>query len=184
MLSVPVHTLQLCCAVPSPRSAPSQAFNRSWQLGRSRQPGDANLDNSAIFGGLSWDSIADLRGKEGERESKVRGSGAETLRWLGDPPALSDGVGGDVHTEDDVMHAPEIPTFGGTISVEDAEAMLSYLAVPALRVPLMLRFFSDSGRLTALFNPKLRRILWARGTAAAHNTHRISAAPAAGCWRV
>ena len=62
--------------------------------------------------------------------------------------------------EDDVLHASKIPNFGGALSTEDSEALLSFLSVPGLRVSLVLQFFAEKSRLTALFNESLRRIVW------------------------
>jgi hypothetical protein len=59
-----------------------------------------------------------------------------------------------------VLHASKIPTFDGCLSCEDSEALLSYLAVPALRASMVLKFFADENRLVSLANAKLRKILW------------------------
>jgi len=67
----------------------------------------------------------------------------------------------EAKSEEDVLHAPSIPTFGGALSNEDAEALLSFLTVPAVRVGLVLHFFADTSRLTCLFNGDLRRLVWA-----------------------
>ena len=64
-------------------------------------------------------------------------------------------------TEDDVLHAEALPTFGGNLASDEIEILMSYLAVPSLRVPLVLSFFASTGRLTSLFNEKLRKIIWA-----------------------
>ena len=63
--------------------------------------------------------------------------------------------------EDDVLHASKIPTFNGSLSSEDSEALISFLAVPGLRASLVLNFFAEKSRLTSLFNESLQKILWA-----------------------
>lgn len=63
-------------------------------------------------------------------------------------------------TEDDVLHAPKIPNFGGALSGEDAEALLSFLSVPSVRASMLLSFFAENSRLAALLNSQLRNILW------------------------
>ena len=63
-------------------------------------------------------------------------------------------------TEDDVLHAEALPSFGGNLSGEEVENLMSFLAVPSLRVPLVLSFFAAPGRLTPLFNAKLKTMLW------------------------
>jgi len=62
-------------------------------------------------------------------------------------------------TEDDVMHADRLPTFGDTLSREESEQLLSYLTVPYVRVPLIAGFFSSRDRVTYLFNPALQSLL-------------------------
>lgn len=61
-------------------------------------------------------------------------------------------------SEEDISHAHKLPSFGDTLSQEDSEQLLAALAAPYLRIPLVLRFFSES-RLGALFNPQLQRSL-------------------------
>ena len=62
----------------------------------------------------------------------------------GDPSTL---LGVKVATEDDILHVRHLPDFGGALSARDCELMLQYLTAPYLRIPLLLRFFSDQVRL-------------------------------------
>jgi hypothetical protein len=84
-----------------------------------------------------------------------------------DSPLLKSGIKWDADAllkeskeEDDVLHASKIPTFNGALSTDDSEALCSFLAVPGLRVSLVLQFFSEKSRLTSLFSKTLRKILW------------------------
>ncbi|CAJ1420566.1 unnamed protein product, partial [Effrenium voratum] len=62
-------------------------------------------------------------------------------------------------TEEDVLHAPELPTFEETLSPDEAESLMSFLTVPYLQLPLVLDFFASQDRASYLFNPQLQRLL-------------------------
>eukprot|EP00434_Breviolum_minutum_P032147 symbB.v1.2.028429.t1/scaffold3014.1/size65344/1 len=62
-------------------------------------------------------------------------------------------------TEEDVLHAQRLPTFEETLSPDEAEALMSFLTVPYLQLPLVLDFFASQDRATYLFNPELQRLL-------------------------
>ena len=119
-------------------------------LGRTRRFGDADLRNPENFRGTHWDAVA------ARRQPRPSGRGAEAKAGGAAPKG-----GGALMTEDDVIHASAVETFGGALSGDDAESLLSFLTVPALRIPLLLRFFATGGRLTALTNQSLQRVLWA-----------------------
>ncbi|KAH8046329.1 hypothetical protein JL720_16406 [Aureococcus anophagefferens] len=53
-------------------------------------------------------------------------------------------------TEDDVLHVKQLPSFGDALGQHDSELLLSYLTVPYIRLPLVLRFFSTEDRVHAL----------------------------------
>lgn len=65
----------------------------------------------------------------------------------------------DHPTEDDVLHAKTMPSFGGAMSPEEAEVMLSCLTTPYLRIPLVLDFLSSQDRNTYLFVPEVQEAL-------------------------
>ncbi|KAG5471337.1 hypothetical protein LSCM1_01417 [Leishmania martiniquensis] len=65
----------------------------------------------------------------------------------------------DHPTEDDVLHAKVLPTFGGTMSVEESEVLLSCLTVPYVRIPLVLDFFASQDRHTYLFVHEVQEVL-------------------------
>mmetsp|Transcript_2150 Transcript_2150/g.2909 ORF Transcript_2150/g.2909 Transcript_2150/m.2909 type:complete len:4480 (+) Transcript_2150:77-13516(+) len=65
-------------------------------------------------------------------------------------------TGGSKVGEDDVLFADELPTFGGTLSKEESEAVLSYLTVPYVRIPLIVGFFSSRDRAAYLMNTDLQ----------------------------
>ncbi|CAK8987711.1 Thioredoxin-like_fold domain-containing protein (Fragment) [Durusdinium trenchii] len=57
-------------------------------------------------------------------------------------------------TEEDVLHAARLPTFEETLSPDEAEALMSFLTVPYLQLPLVLDFFASQDRAAYLFNPE------------------------------
>jgi hypothetical protein len=71
-------------------------------------------------------------------------------------PCLTDQV-----SEDDVLFADELPTFGGTLSLEESEALLSYLTVPYCRVPLVCGFFAARDRSSFLMNGDVQALFTA-----------------------
>lgn len=63
-------------------------------------------------------------------------------------------------TEDDILHADALPTFDGTLSMEEAEYLLSFMTVPYTRIPLLLNFFASGDRVMYLFHRTLQRMLY------------------------
>eukprot|EP00435_Cladocopium_sp_Y103_P040164 s652_g10.t2 len=63
-------------------------------------------------------------------------------------------------SEDDVIHAPTLPTFGQALAQEEAEHVLSALTTPYLRIPLLLHFLA-ADRLHALKQTSMQEMLWA-----------------------
>ena len=47
-------------------------------------------------------------------------------------------------TEDDVLHADDLPTFNDTLSRVEAELLFSFLTVDYVRLPLLLNFFAPT----------------------------------------
>jgi hypothetical protein len=62
-------------------------------------------------------------------------------------------------SEEDVLHAQNLPHFGHNLSSEESEQLLSYLSVPYARIPLVCTFFA-ADRISSLFVPQLRQLLW------------------------
>eukprot|EP00466_Bigelowiella_natans_P001199 jgi/Bigna1/76726/fgenesh1_pg.43_\ len=58
-------------------------------------------------------------------------------------------------TEDDVIHHRRMPSFDNTLSDQDSEALLTFLTVPYLRIPLVMDFFLARQRYLSLINPEL-----------------------------
>lgn len=73
-----------------------------------------------------------------------------------DPSAV---VGEQINNEDDVLHIKTLPDFDGRLCQRDAELLIQYLTVPYLRIPLVIRFLSQGGRLQALGSLQVRTIL-------------------------
>ncbi|CAJ1341409.1 unnamed protein product [Effrenium voratum] len=66
-----------------------------------------------------------------------------------------------VRTEDDLLYLRSLPTFEDRLRPSDSEALLSFLTVPYIRMPLMLSFFTSADRVNCLFSDTLRSILHA-----------------------
>ena len=64
-----------------------------------------------------------------------------------------------IDTEEDVLHLKALPSFDGALRPRESELLLQYLTVPYLRVPLLLRFFSEPSHVHALGSPKLQAAL-------------------------
>jgi hypothetical protein len=47
------------------------------------------------------------------------------------------------HTETDVLHTDKLPRFKAMLDLEDTELLLTYLTVPQMALPLVLRFFAE-----------------------------------------
>lgn len=62
-------------------------------------------------------------------------------------------------TEDDILHARTLPSFGGSLNQEEAEMVLSFLTTPYLRIPLLLDFFSSGDRSSHLFVKEVQEVL-------------------------
>ena len=77
------------------------------------------------------------------------------------PVDVSTHVGTPMPTEDDVLHADELPDFSGTLSRDESEMLFSYLVVDYARIPLILNFFSEKDRVTYLINEELQSLLLA-----------------------
>jgi hypothetical protein len=65
----------------------------------------------------------------------------------------------DDPTEDDILHTSNLPTFGGTLTTEESEMLLSILTTPYLRIPMVLQFFASSDRHSYLLHEDLQRVL-------------------------
>lgn len=60
--------------------------------------------------------------------------------------------------EDGVHHGGTLSTFDATLSVEDSQRLISFLAVPYTRIPLVLNFIAD-GREACLSSPTVRDLI-------------------------
>jgi hypothetical protein len=83
-------------------------------------------------------------------EGPVVNSPADPARHLDLPAPVS---------EEDVLHSTNLPTFGGALSREESEMLMSYLTVEYIRIPLVLGFFASRDRVTYLFNAQLQKLL-------------------------
>eukprot|EP00937_MAST-01D_sp_MAST-1D-sp2_P002013 g2013.t1 len=94
-------------------------------------------------------AISGFRAMFGKSKPRAPSSG-------GDPSNL---VGQRIDNEEDILHIRHLPDFGGRLKARDCELMLSYLTAPYVRIPLLMNFFSDPMRLTALLAPELQDVL-------------------------
>lgn len=130
-------------------------------------------DNYTIKGfGKSLDCtqiVESVQEEQVKREKKSRGFISRLLRYVGvkgtlpratpsqaNPSIL---LGERVDTEDDILHIRNLPDFEGSLGARDCELMLQYLTAPYLRIPLLLHFFSNEGRLKALRNKGIQEVL-------------------------
>eukprot|EP00760_Papus_ankaliazontas_P024689 PhM_4_TR2411/c0_g2_i1/m.74313 len=65
----------------------------------------------------------------------------------------------DIACEDDLLHIKNLPNFDDTMGQRDAELLLSYLTVPYLRIPLVLRFLATEDRVSFLSSKEVRWML-------------------------
>ena len=65
-------------------------------------------------------------------------------------------AGENIETEDDVLYLRVLPHFNKKLSLRDSELLISYLTVPYLRIPLLMRFFASPERLSSLSDPLLQ----------------------------
>ena len=64
-----------------------------------------------------------------------------------------------VETEDDVLHIRKLPDFDGTLGSRDCELLCQYLTAPYMRIPLLLKFFSEESRLKALRAKSIQEVI-------------------------
>ena len=55
-----------------------------------------------------------------------------------------------------MIYATQLPTYDDTLSLEEAEALASYLTVDYVRIPLVLGFFASNERASFLFHTDLQ----------------------------
>ncbi|CAE7254379.1 dsaVM [Symbiodinium natans] len=89
------------------------------------------------------------------------------LRWFGQyesgkkslsraSAAVLAGSAKALESEDDILFLENVPTFNGALGAQDSELLLTYLTAPYLRIPLLLTFFTDRHRVSALREPQLQ----------------------------
>ncbi|KPA78926.1 hypothetical protein ABB37_05990 [Leptomonas pyrrhocoris] len=111
-----------------------------------------------------WECLM-VRGRDMDvADIAVKGFGDREVMYgeglaLHSPIDVSRMIEVDHPTEDDVLHAKVLPTFGGTMSVEESEVLLSCLTAPYLRIPLVLDFFASQDRHTYLFVAEVQELL-------------------------
>jgi len=79
-----------------------------------------------------------------------------SLRGGTDPSTI---CGEPIHSEEDVLHVKELPTFDGKLSQSSSELLVSFLTVPYIRIPLVINFFASPENINALSHPDMQRLL-------------------------
>ena len=117
---------------------------------------DSVVSSTVLYASGTWTMTK-------ERQRQLRTAHREMLRkvlgiqWDAEGTTNCDkGVLG----EDDILHAPKLPTWGGVFAEDEAEALLSFLAVPAIRVSMCLDFFAQKDRIPALLDSRVEDLLW------------------------
>ncbi|AIO00701.1 hypothetical protein LPMP_311130 [Leishmania panamensis] len=111
-----------------------------------------------------WECLM-VRGRDMDiADIAVKGFGDREVMYgeglaLHSPIDVSRMVEADHPTEDDVLHAKALPTFAGTMNVEESEVLLSCLTAPYVRIPLVLDFFASQDRHTYLFVYEVQEVL-------------------------
>ncbi len=83
------------------------------------------------------------------KDSRAGPSGA-------DPSALVKEL---ISNEEDVLHVPTLPTFGGKLNQSASEMLVSYLTVPYIRIPLLLNLLATPEHIGALGNREIQSVL-------------------------
>lgn len=128
-----------------------QGGRRNWSHFDKKQP-------------LKWEAV-NFRGADNDiADLEVTGFGDRVLQFGEGSIVLSPADPGlrlnlVSPSEDDVLHAASLPTFGDTISHEESELLMSYLTVDYVRLPLVLSFFASRDRMTYLFSSDLQNLL-------------------------
>jgi Ca2+-binding EF-hand superfamily protein len=135
---------------------------------------------SAVMGG---EGTMVVRGFGRELKPVAKGAGAAVARGAGKllgatirqrvaralgvsqprvPPSMADPsllAGEPVDIEDDVLFLQKVPQMDARLTARDIELLLTFLTEPYLRIPLLLHFFADEGRMFALANDQLQSMV-------------------------
>eukprot|EP00796_Vickermania_ingenoplastis_P003610 gene3610-2550_t len=111
-----------------------------------------------------WECVL-VRGRSMDiADVKVEGFGGRDLHFgeglaLHSPIDVGRLMASSRVTEEDILHASRLPTFGGSLSQEEAETLLSLLTTPYLRIPLILDFFASGDRSSHLLVKEVQDVL-------------------------
>ena len=67
--------------------------------------------------------------------------------------------GRTIDTEEDVLHLREVPTFDNLLKPSESELLLTYLTAPMIRLPLVMKLFSDPSRVRSLTHNDIQSIM-------------------------
>ena len=68
-------------------------------------------------------------------------------------------AGERIDTEEDVLHLREVPTFDNLLKPSESELLLTYLTAPMIRLPLVMKLFSDPSRVRSLTHDDIQSIM-------------------------
>ncbi|KAL7066785.1 EF hand family protein [Cryptosporidium serpentis] len=66
-----------------------------------------------------------------------------------------------ISNETDILYIRSLPHISDFLQPNEVECILQYLTTPYVRIPLLLQFFCDEGRINALSSTPVQHILWA-----------------------
>ncbi len=147
----------LCCP-PNSNGVPLQMACQHRDMVLVWRWGVNGLEARALGGRemkITTSSSSDTR-REGLLRMFMSSRPRTTVRGGTDPSVL---CGTTVQQEEDVLHVPTLPNFGGRLSQAASERLLSFLTVPYLRIPLILDLLSSPEHLQSLAHPPLQRLL-------------------------
>jgi len=135
-----------------------------WRLNAEDDGGRRGWGRTSEVPPLAWEAV-NFRGQDlNTADVVITGFGDRELIFgegpvVQSPADIAKLLSIPMPTEDDILHADKLPSFGDTLSQEEAEVLLSYLTVDYIRIPLVVGFFASHDRVTYLFNPQLRDLL-------------------------
>jgi len=68
-------------------------------------------------------------------------------------------AGSRIDTEEDVLHLPDVPTFDNLLKQSESELLLTYLTAPMIRLPLVMKLFSDPTRVRGITHRDIQSII-------------------------
>lgn len=125
---------------------------------RPAQPVGKRLITWTIVEGTKTGSVVHIKLEAWGGRDHLVPAERQLPRSAADVPHLLGLADGKHVTEEEIVQAQRLPSFEDSLSQEDAEQFLCALSAPYVRVPLLLRFFSET-QLGGLFNAEVKKIV-------------------------